>query len=346
MSAPVVTNARCVVVGAAGYSGAEVCRLLLNHPQAEVVGLFGSASRGEGEQTLAEVFPRFRNRLTLPVKAASVEAIAELAPDAVFLCTPHEASVPLASGLVSKGIRVLDLSAAFRLRDAALYPKHYGFTHEHPELLEQAVYGLVEVNRAKIAGAMLVAVPGCYPTSAVLPLWQLVRSGVVKAGTRPVIDSISGVSGAGRAAKTGSLFCEVSIQPYGVLTHRHQPEISLHAGVEVVFTPHLAPLVRGMISTMHVQLAPGWHGERVRAHLAGVYGREPFIRLLPAGTWPSAAAVERTNCCDIATACDEEHGHLIVCSAIDNLTKGAGGQAVQCMNVALGFPETAGLEAL
>lgn len=341
-----VSKVRCAVVGAAGYSGGEVCRLLLGHPRAEIVGVFGSASRAEAEQTYGEVFPRFRGRLDLPVRAATHGAIEATKPDVVFLATPHEASVQLAFDLVKHDILTVDLSAAYRLRDPALYPVHYDFKHEHPGLLEKAVYGLVEANRAQIKGARLIAAPGCYPTSAILALRPLARAGAIREHTRPIVDAVSGVSGAGRAPRQGSLFSEVGVQPYGVMSHRHQPEISLHAGVEVVFTPHLAPLDRGIVSTIHVELAQGWTGERVRALFAEAYGGERFIRLLPAGAWPSTKAVERTNTCEIGIASDDARAHLIVCSAIDNLTKGAGGQAVQCMNVALGLPEAMGLEGL
>ncbi|MBX3364168.1 MAG: N-acetyl-gamma-glutamyl-phosphate reductase [Phycisphaeraceae bacterium] len=341
-----LSKARCVVVGAPGYAGAELCRLLINHPHAEIVGLFGSAARADADQSIADIFPRFRARLHLPVAAADPAAVIALRPDAVFLCTPHEASVNLAAALLDAGLRVFDLSAAFRLRDPALYPAHYGFTHEHPHLLETAVYGLVELHRQRLPQARLVAVPGCYPTCAILPLAPLVRAGALRPGTNPVINAISGISGAGRAAKTPNLFCEVGLRPYGVLEHRHQPEISLHAGVEVDFVPHVAPLCRGMVCTTHVHLAQGWNVDRARAHLAGVYAREPFIRLLPRGLWPDSLAVERTNFCDIALTGNDDRGRLVLCSAIDNLTKGAAGQALQCMNVTLGFPETTALEVL
>lgn len=279
----------------------------------------------------------------VPVRPISVEAVADLKPDAVFLCTPHEASHDLAPALTQRGVTVFDLSAAYRLKDAALYPKHYSFEHSHPGWLERAAYGLPELFRDQIRNATLIAVPGCYPTSAILPLAPLVRAGVIEQGRRPIIDSVSGVSGAGRHATVANLFCEVSMKPYNVLKHRHNPEIDAYAGTATVFTPHLGPYDRGILSTIHVDLAPGWTGERARETLTASYMREPFIRLLPAGEWPSVAAVRGTNYCDIALASDDEHRHLIICSAIDNLVKGAAGQAVQCMNVRFGISETAGL---
>lgn len=335
---------RIAVVGAPGYSGAEVCRLLLAHPRAEIVGLFGSASRDEARQGIAEVFPRFRGRLDREVQAGSIERILGSRPEAVFLGTPHEASMHLAPALLDAGVRVLDLSGAFRLPDAGLYPAHYGFAHEHPRLLAEAVYGLVEHQRERLHGARLIAVPGCYPTSAILPLRPLARAGAIRPGSRTVVNSISGLSGAGRAVKVGSLFCEVGVQPYGVLAHRHQPEIETHAGAPVDFTPHLAPLARGIVSTIHVTLAEGWNEARAGDVLRGAYANERFVRLLPSGAWPSTLHVERTNYCDIGWA--GRDGRLIMCSAIDNLVKGAAGQAVQAMNAALGWDEALGLEGL
>lgn len=339
-----MTRVRAVIVGASGYSGIELATILLRHPGAEIVGLFGSARRAEGAApTLAELAPSLRARLDLPLQPIDVSALAALKPDCVFLCTPHEASLELVPELRRRGLVVLDLSGAFRLKDRTLYPEHYGFEHTEPDLLSRAVYGLPELHRAALAKADLVAVPGCYSTSAILPLAPLVRAGAVGPGTRPIVDSISGVSGAGRTPTPKTQFCEISVQPYNVLRHRHNPEIDAYAGTPVVFTPHLGPYERGIVSTIHVELADGWTGARVRQALVAAYGKEPFVRLLPPDTWPSTAAVERTNYCDIGLAVDEPNRHLVLASAIDNLTKGAAGQAVQCMNIRFSFPETAGL---
>lgn len=334
------------IIGAGGYAGAELVSILLRHPSARIAGLFGSArAEADGKtQSFSELFPRFRGQMDVPVRAADAGTVASLRPDAVFLATPHEASLDLARDLRSRGLVVLDLSAAFRLTDASLYPRFYGFEHGQPGLLREAVYGLPELSRERITGAGLIAVPGCYPTSAILPLAPLVRAGAIKTGTRPIVDSISGVSGAGRAPTARNAFCEVSVQHYGVLTHRHGPEIDAHAGTPVVFTPQIGPYDRGILSTIHVELASGWNGDRVQRALHDIYAREPFVRLLPPGQWPSVGAVRGTNFCDIAWACDESHSHLIIASAIDNLVKGAAGQAVQCMNVALGLDEGLGLD--
>jgi len=335
-----------VIVGAGGYAGAELAEILLRHRQANITGLFASAKRekeaSSGGGGFDETFPRFRGRLTMPVKAASADAISQARPHAVFLATPHEASVELAPELVSRGMTVFDLSAGFRLRDATLYPKHYGFEHRSPEALSRAVYGLPEHFRAEIAASDLIAVPGCYPTSAILPLRPLVRAGAVSPGSRIIVDSVSGVSGAGRGAALKSLFCEVSLQAYGVMSHRHEPEIAAFAGHPVTFTPHLVAFDRGILSTIHVELASGWDGDRVSGLLHETYTREPFVRLLPQKQWPAVGDVRGTNYCDIGWQADSS-GHLIISSAIDNLVKGAAGQAVQCMNIRFGFSETQGL---
>jgi N-acetyl-gamma-glutamyl-phosphate reductase len=344
---------RIAVIGAGGYSGAELVELLVGHPGTEVVGLFGSARRdGQGgPSSYAKVFPRFRGVMDLPLRATSPDAVLAVNPDAVFLATPHEVSMELAGDLLARAphsMVVLDLSAAFRFKDAGVYPEFYGGAHSHPELLSRAVYGLPEINRAAIRGADLIGVPGCYPTSAILALKPLVDAGAILArekggggGGRVIIDSCSGVSGAGRQLTQKSLFCEVSYQPYGVFAHRHQPEIEAYAGTPVVFTPHLGCWDRGIVSTMHVELAEGFDEARVREVMARAYADEPFVRLCEKGEWPSVLDVKRTNFCDIGLAAKD--GHLILVSAIDNLTKGAAGQAVQCMNIRLGMDETAGL---
>ena len=334
------------LVGASGYSGAELISLALRHPSVRIAGLFGSGKSevaGGGPPAIDAVFPRFREQLSLPVVATDVHAIEALKPAAVFLCTPHEASMELAPKLIEKGLLTLDLSAAFRLKDAAAYLTYYKFEHTQRALLAQAVYGLPEHFRREIRAAQLIAVPGCYTTSAILPLRPLALAGAIRAGTRPIIDATSGVSGAGRKAEQRLLFCEVSQQAYGVLHHRHQPEIDEYVGTGTVFTPHLGPYERGILSTIHVELAEGWNEARVREVLAAAYEHEPFVRLCKTGVWPAVGDVARTNFCDIALAVDEKHKHLVMCSALDNLGKGAAGQALQCMNIRLGMDETLGL---
>jgi N-acetyl-gamma-glutamyl-phosphate reductase len=340
---------RTVIMGAGGYAGAELVGLLAAHEDAELVGLFGSDSRaasaGGRAQRFDEVFPRWRGEIDLPIEATSVERVLALRPQAVFLATPHEVSHDVTAELLANDAVVFDLSAAFRLRNAADYPRHYGFVHQHADLLAEAVYGLPERHFDRLRSANLIALPGCYPTSVVLPLAPLVEAGAVSRAQPVIADCTSGVSGAGRTAVLKSLYCEVSYQPYGVLSHRHAPEICLHSGTDVIFTPHLAPFDRGIVSTIHASLTPEWNQEMVRATLQNAYGAEPFVRLLPAGAWPSVAIVRGTNYCDIALAVDDQSRHLIMVSAIDNLLKGAAGQAVQCFNVRFGFPQTMGLKA-
>jgi N-acetyl-gamma-glutamyl-phosphate reductase len=345
-----VTGARagvisCAVVGASGYSGAELVEILAGHPRARVVGVFGSERRAGAEEAISVGTPRLRGVCDLPLRAGTLEAILECSPDAVFLATPHAASHDLAPALAERGVVALDLSAAFRLKDPAAYPLHYGFEHLHHAWLSLAVYGMPELSRQGLAEAMLIAVPGCYPTSAILPLAPLARAGAIDLARAPIIDSTSGVSGAGRHALAHTSFCEVSLQPYGVFKHRHQPEIDAYAGLRTVFTPHLGAYDRGILSTIHVELAPGWTGAEARGVIERAYAREPFVRVLPAGTWPSVAGVRRTNFCDIGLASDDASRHLIVISALDNLVKGAAGQAVQCMNARFGMPESMGLLA-
>lgn len=339
---------RAVVIGASGYTGAELIDILLRHPSARLVGLFGSGRNTES-QPLEALWPRFRNQCELTVQplagttAAAIDPLLSLEPDAVFLATPHEASLDLAAALIDRVRVVVDLSAAFRLSSLDAYPKHYSFTHHHPELLPRAIYGLPELTRARLPGASLIAAPGCYPTSAILPLWPLVQAGAIRAGCTPIIDSTSGVSGAGRTPSQRTLFCEVSQSPYGVLRHRHSPEIAEHSGTPVHFVPHLGPYDRGILTTIHLDLADGWTEARVRAELERRYASECFVRVLPAGQWPTVAGVRNTNFCDIALIESEPTGHLVICAAIDNLVKGASGQAVQAMNVALAIDEAAGL---
>ncbi len=333
------------IVGASGYTGGELVERLLGHPHARIVSLLGSEGSGiKGEpRSFESLFPRLRGRVGQSITPLNVEALCESDTDVAFLATPHETSMQLAPALVDAGKRVIDLSGAWRLGGAALTEATYGLRTTRPEFFDAAVYGLVEISRDRIASARLVSNPGCYPTASILALHPLVKAGVVRSGTRPIIDATSGVSGAGRSANARTTFGEVSLQPYGVLNHRHAPEIELHAGAGVVFTPHLGAYDRGILATIHVELAPGWTAARIGEVYRDMYAHERFVRLLPPGEWPSVAGVRQTNFCDLSWGCDEKHGHLIVVSAIDNLVKGASGQAIQAMNVMHGLPEHLGL---
>ena len=338
-----MAKVRAIIVGASGYSGAEAARILLGHPSVEVAGLFGSMKREAEAPLMADLFPRLRGLTALRVPAFEVGAALSLKPEVAILAAPAEVSAEIAPGLLGRGVKVVDISAAFRFKDAAVFERAYGFAHPNPRLCEAAAYGLPEINRAAVVEADLIACAGCYVTAALIPLAALARAGAIDWAWAPTIDAVSGVSGAGRAATQAVHFCEVSLQPYRVLEHKHAPEIESRLGGRVVFTPHLAAWERGILSTMHVSLAEGWTGARAREELERAYGRAPFVRVLPAGQWPSVAAVRHTNFCDVGLAADDGLRRLIVVSAIDNLVKGAAGQAVQCVNIRLGLPEAEGL---
>lgn len=335
---------KVAVIGASGYAGGELLSLLLAHPACELVGAFGSGS-GAAPPTVAEAHPRLRGATSLAIEAASPEAILASGPDAVFLATPHEASHALAPTLLEQGCVVLDLSAAFRLPDPAAYERHYGFAHRRPDLLARAAYGLAELEAEAIAASDLIAVPGCYPTSVILPLRPLAEAGILDPAGTVVVDAVSGVSGAGRGALARTSFCEVSLQAYGVMSHRHEPEIAAHGGVEVVFVPHLGPFPRGILSTLHLPLRRGVGEAALREILAAAYEGSPSVRLLPSGTWPSIAAVERTDFCDLGLAVHPSRPHAVVSSAIDNLRKGAAGQAMQCLEIRFGLAASPDPEA-
>ena len=345
------------IVGASGYSGEELVRLLLSHPHVELTGVTSRQSAG---QSVAQVFPKFATHpraRTLRFAEPNAELLARQA-EIVFLALPHGVAAEFAVPLLEHGSRVIDLSADFRLRSAAVYKEYYGHDHPAPELLSKAVYGLPEVYREQIKKASLVASPGCYPTSILLPLLPLLRSGLIDKDSI-IADSLSGVSGAGRKPEVDYLFveCNESVRPYGVAKHRHLSEIeeqlSLAAGTKVViqFTPHLIPVNRGILTTLYA--APTVHfrgateaaalGEKITQAYSAAYQHEPFVRVLEGKALPDTKNVTGTNSLEIAWRLDSRTGRLIVMSAEDNLVKGASGQAVQSMNLMCGFTETAGL---
>jgi N-acetyl-gamma-glutamyl-phosphate reductase len=340
---------RIAVLGASGYTGAELLRLLIRHPQVEIVLL--TADR-RAAQHMADVFPQF-SPYALP-HLVSVEGIDWTAAglDLVFCALPHATTQKVIKELLSKApkTRVVDLSADFRLADPAAYARWYGHEHHAPELQKEAVYGLTEVYRAAIAKARLVANPGCYTTCAQLPLIPLLRAGVIDPD-EIVIDAKSGMTGAGRAAKEEMLFSEVSegFHAYGVGHHRHMAELdqefSKAAGRDVVasFTPHLVPMNRGILSTIYVRSAKS-SPEDLHAILSKTYVQEPFVHILPYGRLPQTRHVRGSNMTFIGLAKDRIPGRAIIGAALDNLTKGASGQAVQNMNVMLGWPEATGVD--
>jgi N-acetyl-gamma-glutamyl-phosphate reductase len=346
------TKAKVGVLGASGYTGSECVRLLLRHPQVEIALL--TADRKAGQQ-MREVFPQF-SPFALP-KLVALEGLdwAALGLDLVFCALPHATTQKVIRDLLGKAphIKVVDLSADFRLRDPAAYARWYGDEHHAPELQKEAVYGLVEVYRDRIAKARLVANPGCYTSCAQLPLVPLIRAGAIDLD-EIVIDAKSGMTGAGRSAKENMLFSEVSegFHAYGVGQHRHMAELdqefSLAAGrdVMVTFTPHLVPMNRGILSTIYVRGTGGKSPQDLHGILAQTYRDEPFVHVLPLGEMPQTRHVRGSNMTFIGVAADRIKGRAIIGSALDNLVKGASGQAVQNMNLVLGFPETLGLEQI
>lgn len=335
---------RIAILGASGYTGAELLRILAHHPNAEIVAL--TADRQVGKK-IGVVFPHLAGR-KLPDLVA-IDAVDWSKVDLVFCCLPHGTTQEVVAKLPAH-LRICDLSADFRL-PPDLYAQWYGHAHRAPELQREAVYGLTEVMRAAVANARLVAVPGCYPTGAQLPLVPLVKAAQIDADDI-VIDAKSGVTGAGRGLKETSLFAEVSegICAYGVAHHRHMPEIeqglSAAAGrpVTVSFTPHLMPMNRGILSTIYVRLTNGAKLDDLRRTLERTYADEAFVHVLPPGSVPATHHVRGSNLCLIGLSADRLSGRAIIVSAIDNLVKGASGQAVQDMNVMLGLAETTGLQ--
>ncbi|HEY8346654.1 MAG TPA: N-acetyl-gamma-glutamyl-phosphate reductase [Symbiobacteriaceae bacterium] len=335
------------IAGATGYSGVELLRLLGNHPEAEVV-LAGTESYVG--QEIASVFPHLRGRVTLRGREATAEALAAEC-DVVFTALPHGVTMKLAPAVLAAGKKLIDLGADFRLRDIDKYEQWYKVKHTVPELAAEAVYGLPELYREQIRGARLVANPGCYPTSCALAAAPLLKEGVVE--TQGIIfDSKSGVSGAGRGVNLGVHFSEVNenLKAYNIAgSHRHTPEIeqtlSDLAGrpVTITFTPHLVPMTRGILTTAYFQLTRDLSTEQVLDLFLAYYEREPFVRVRPAGELPATKQVMGSNYCDIGVQVDRRTGRVLVIAVLDNLVKGAAGQAIQNMNLICGLPETTGL---
>ncbi|WP_054178065.1 N-acetyl-gamma-glutamyl-phosphate reductase [Trabulsiella odontotermitis] len=329
-----------LIVGASGYAGAELVGYINRHPHMNITALTVSAQSNDAGKLISDLHPQLKGVVDLPLQPMSDISEFSGGVDVVFLATAHEVSHDLAPQFLAAGCVVFDLSGAFRVNDAAFYEKFYGFTHQHPEWLAQAAYGLAEWNADAVKEANLIAVPGCYPTAAQLALKPLIDAGVLNLNQWPVINATSGVSGAGRKAAMSNSFCEVSLQPYGIFNHRHHPEITTHLGAEVIFTPHLGNFKRGILETITCRLNAGV----TRAHIAELYQQayasKPLVRLYDTGV-PALKGVEGLPFCDIGYAVDGEH--LIIVAAEDNLLKGAAAQAVQCANIRFGYPETQSL---
>lgn len=335
---------RVGIVGGTGYTGVELLRLLAAHAEVEVIVI---TSRAECGRRVDDLFPNLRGHYELSYSEPDVQELA--ACDLVFFATPHNVAMNLVPEMLASGTRIIDLSADYRLRDASLWSHWYGEPHASPELLGEAVYGLPERNREKIKTARLVACPGCYPTSVQLGLMPLLVRGLVDP-QHLIASSASGVSGAGRQAKIDNLLSEVadSFKAYGVNGHRHLPEIEQGLSdmaaqqVGVTFVPHLLPIVRGIHSTLFAQLLND--ATDLQALYEEWYGDEPFVDVLPAGVFPQTRTVKGANRCQISVAVPQERNTVVVMATIDNLVKGASGQAVQIMNIMLGLDERAGLQ--
>lgn len=340
---------KVAVVGASGYTGVELIRILHNHPEVAVTSVTSEQYAGK---RLSDVFPSLRNRYDILLESLEPQRIAAKA-DIIFTALPHKAAMQVVPTFLAAGKTVIDLSADYRLHDPEVYAAWYE-PHLNPQLLPEAVYGLPELRREEIAAAQLVANPGCYPTSIILGLMPLLKNGLIDLSAI-IADSKSGVSGAGRGAKLESLYCEVNegFKAYGVGgVHRHIPEIeqeiSLLAGKKttITFTPHLVPMDRGILSTIYLSPISQVSAAEIQSLYEESYDGEAFVRVLKLNEFPSTAFVRGSNFCDIGIAVDERTGRLIVVSAIDNLVKGASGQAVQNMNIVCDFPETMGLDLM
>jgi N-acetyl-gamma-glutamyl-phosphate reductase len=334
------------IIGGTGYTGVELLRLLAQHPQVELEVI---TSRGEAGKPVADMFPSLRGRVALAFTEPDEKALA--ACDVVFSATPNGVAMTHARKLLEAGVKIIDLAADFRLKDPAIWEKWYGMPHACPELLVEAVYGLPEVNREQIKKARLIANPGCYPTAVQLGFLPLIEQGLVDIA-HLIADAKSGVSGAGRKAEVHTLFSEASdnFKAYGVAGHRHLPEIiqglSVAAGTPVglTFVPHLTPMIRGIHATLYARLNNP--GKDLQQLYTQRYGQEPFVDVLPPGSMPDTRSVRASNTCRIALHRPQGGDTVVILSVIDNLVKGAAGQAVQNMNLLFGLPEDAGLTQL
>jgi len=336
------------IIGATGYTGVELLRLLALHDDVSIEVVTSRELEGTAVATL---FPNLRGYVDLAFTAPDDDALA--ACDVVFYATPHTVAMKTAAKLMARGVRVIDLSADFRLKDQAEWEQWYKEPHESPELIAKAVYGLPEVNRDQIREAQLIAVPGCYPTAVQLGYLPLLENGLVDA-SRLIADAKSGVSGAGRKAAVGSLLCESSesMNAYGVAGHRHLPEISqgLRAAaggdVGLTFIPHLTPMIRGIHATLYAAPVGKVSAEQLQALYEDRYQSERFVDVMPMGSQPATRNVKGTNRCQLAVHYLEHSNNIVVLSVIDNLVKGASGQAVQNMNIMFGLNESAGLKTI
>lgn len=329
-----------LIIGASGYTGAELAAYLQRHPEIKLQGLMISAQSTDAGKSLSDLYPQYKGVIDMSLQPLTDVSEAAKGIDIVFLATAHEVSHDIAPQFLAAGCVVFDLSGAYRVQDANFYPKYYGFEHKNNHWLMNAVYGLAEWQADKIKQAQLIAVPGCYPTVSQLALKPLLVEKLLDNSMPPVINATSGVSGAGRKASMTNSFCEVSLQPYGIFTHRHQPEIAAHLGTDVIFTPHLGNFARGILATITCKVKSGVSAEQIKAAYQSAYHNKPLVRLYEQGV-PALKSVVGLPFCDIGFVLNGDY--LIIVGTEDNLLKGAAAQAVQCMNIRFGFNETQSL---
>ena len=335
------------VVGVSGYTGFELAKILLRHPEARALTFY--VREPQGAHCLAELFPHFRGWGQAPVRALSMEGVAESGAGTAFLATPHEVSAEIAPRLLEAGMRVVDLSGAFRFSEAATFEQWYRLPTPHAACLGEAVYGLPEFYAEQIAGARIVANPGCYATSAILAVRPLADAGWIDPSSSVVCDCKSGATGAGKELRHDLQFSELdeNFKAYNLFTHRHTPEIIEHTGLpdaQVVFSTHLLPLTRGILSTIYITMSESHSPGEVETLFRKTYAGCPMVRIWKAGTLPELQHVVRTNFCDLGFALDGSGRRLVIVSCLDNLGKGAAGQAVQNFNHLLGVEEQTGLQ--
>ena len=335
------------IIGASGYTGAELAALVHRHSQFELAALYVSARSADAGKLLGDIHPQFFNSINLPLQPIDEGNLSALKDnfDLIFLATPHEASHKWMNELCDKenGKKavIIDLSGAFRIKDKIKFAEYYSFEHHADKLLAEAVYGLADWHQEQIKHADLVAVPGCYPTASLTALKPLQHNAIIDSTHFPIINAVSGVSGAGRKAALNSSFSEVSLQAYGVLGHRHQPEITDYLGTDVIFTPHLGNFKRGILATITVKTAAGVTEQQITDAYQQAYQGNPIVRLR--NSWPKIDDVVGTPYCDLFWKLDSKTGYLVITSAIDNLLKGAATQAMQCANLRFGFASHLGL---
>ena len=335
------------IAGASGYTGLELIRLLANHPEVELSVLTSETYK---EKSIADVFPSLNGIININLQSLDVEILKSC--DVIFLALPHTIGMDILPELLKSNCKVIDLSADYRLKNADAYSEWYSLTHTHPEFLSQVIYGLPELHREKIKSAQGVANPGCYPTSVILAIAPLLKTDWVDLESI-VSDSKSGVSGAGRKTSITTQFSEANegVTPYGLASHRHTPEIEQELSnlvgkpIKISFSPHLIPMSRGMLSTIYINLNHKLKDENLIEHYENFYSDELFVRVLDKGKFASTHFVSGSNFCDIGIKVDSRVNRLVITSAIDNLIKGASGQAIQNMNIMLGFGETTGLRS-